>query len=403
MSDTILRIENLGKKFFLGHQTNGNLRQTFVQGIKAWLRPDSHTIEEFWALRNFDLEVRRGEVVGIIGKNGAGKSTLLKTLSRISYPTTGRFEIDGRVSSLLEVGTGFHGELTGRENIFLNGTILGMRRGEVRKKFDEIVAFSGVENFLDTPVKHYSSGMRVRLAFSVAAHLEPEVLIIDEVLAVGDAEFQNKCLGKMNEVSKKEGRTVLFVSHNMAAVETLCTRGIIMHDGMIQRDGTVTECIAEYARTISASSGTMTWRKAELEMEKPMEVLTCDVELRGSQPNHELIVKTLLKSNDAHRNAFIAYDLRFEDDSPVFQAIPTDKPFIPFRNEPQVIASAINLPPLIPGDYKLSVWVGPHYAETFDWQQDIVSFRIESSPMANRTHPHSKRNGFLVPTSSVIL
>src|SRR5690606_10332056 len=179
------------------------------------------------------FEIKKGEAVGIIGRNGAGKSTLLKILSRITDPSKGRFEINGRVSSLLEVGTGFHPELTGRENIYLNGTILGMRRAEIRKKFDAIVDFSGVEKFLDTPVKHYSSGMKVRLAFSVAAHLEPEILIIDEVLAVGDAEFQKKCLGKMDEVSKGEGRTVLFVSHNMGAVQGLCSRGILLTEGTV--------------------------------------------------------------------------------------------------------------------------------------------------------------------------
>ena len=179
--------------------------------------------EDFWALKDVSFEVKRGEVVGIIGRNGAGKSTLLKILSRITEPSTGRVEIDGRVASLLEVGTGFHPELTGRENIFLNGAILGMSRAEIRRKFDEIVAFAEVEKFLDTPVKRYSSGMYVRLAFAVAAHLEPEILIVDEVLAVGDASFQKKCLGKMGDVAKKEGRTVLFVSHNMQAVGSLCS------------------------------------------------------------------------------------------------------------------------------------------------------------------------------------
>ena len=188
------------------------------------LRPteQSGSREEFWALKDVSFEIKRGESVGIIGRNGAGKSTLLKLLSRITEPTTGRIELDGKVASLLEVGTGFHPELTGRENIYLNGAILGMKRAEIKSKFDEIVAFAEVEKFLDTPVKHYSSGMYVRLAFAVAAHLEPEVLIVDEVLAVGDAEFQKKCLGKMQSVSEKEGRTVLFVSHNMQAIRQMC-------------------------------------------------------------------------------------------------------------------------------------------------------------------------------------
>ena len=190
-------------------------------------------VEEFWALKDVSFEVKRGEVLGIIGRNGAGKSTLLKILSRITEPTEGRVTLRGRVASLLEVGTGFHPELTGRENIYLNGAILGMTRAEIRRKFDEIVAFAEVEKFLDTPVKRYSSGMYVRLAFAVAAHLEPEILVVDEVLAVGDAEFQKKCLGKMNSVATVEGRTVLFVSHNMAVVQHLCERVILLKNGVL--------------------------------------------------------------------------------------------------------------------------------------------------------------------------
>lgn len=249
MSKLAVRIENLGKKFVIGHRKDGDLRETFGNAIKGFFRRGVTGQEEFWALRNLDLEIKAGDVVGIIGRNGAGKSTLLKILSRITLPTTGRFEIDGRVSSLLEVGTGFHPELTGRENIFLNGTILGMRRDEIKGKFDEIVAFSGVENFIDTPVKHYSSGMKVRLAFSVAAHLEPEILIIDEVLAVGDAEFQAKCLGKMDEVSKEKGRTILFVSHNLAAVEHLCSTAILLDKGNALEQGNVSDVLGKYTRT----------------------------------------------------------------------------------------------------------------------------------------------------------
>ncbi len=202
--------------------------------------------EFFWALRDLSFDIERGEAVGIIGRNGAGKSTFLKVLSRITEPSTGFFELFGRVSSLLEVGTGFHNELTGRENIYLNGTILGMKRNEIRSKFDEIVSFSDVETFLDTPVKHYSSGMKVRLAFSVAAHLEPEILIVDEVLAVGDAEFQRKCLGKMDKVSKDDGRTVLFVSHNMGAVSKLCNRGIVLNNGEVVFNGDTEDAITNY-------------------------------------------------------------------------------------------------------------------------------------------------------------
>jgi len=249
LSDTAIKVEGLGKNYIIGHKKQGDFRNSVGDKLKGIFRPDASEKEIFWALKDINFEIKHGEAVGIIGRNGAGKSTLLKILSRITDPSTGRFEINGRVSSLLEVGTGFHMELTGRENIYLNGTILGMKRAEIRQKFDEIVEFSGVEKFLDTPVKHYSSGMKVRLAFSVAAHLEPEILIVDEVLAVGDAEFQKKCLGKMDQVSKNEGRTVLFVSHNMGAVEGLCQKGITLNNGEITYNGTSSEAINHYLNT----------------------------------------------------------------------------------------------------------------------------------------------------------
>jgi lipopolysaccharide transport system ATP-binding protein len=241
----IIHVESLGKKYVITHQRRrrqGTLRDAMTRTARgAWQRvchplsPNRELLdlEEMWALKDVSFEVQQGERLGIIGRNGAGKSTLLKILSRITQPTTGRVHLRGRVSSLLEVGTGFHPELTGRENIFLNGAILGMTRQEIKKKFDEIVAFAETEKFLDTPVKHYSSGMYVRLAFAVAAHMEPEILIVDEVLAVGDAQFQKKCLGKMQEVSKGQGRTVLFVSHNMNAVESLCQRIVHLRQGQV--------------------------------------------------------------------------------------------------------------------------------------------------------------------------
>lgn len=251
----IIKVQNLGKKYIISHKTNrasySTLRETITNGIKnlgtaLFKKGNNPAKEEFWALKEIDFEVQQGDRVGIIGRNGAGKTTLLKLLSRITDPTTGRIELNGRVASLLEVGTGFHPELTGRENIFLNGAILGMKRKEIKRKFDEIVAFAEVEKFLDTPVKRYSSGMYVRLAFAVAAHLEPEILIVDEVLAVGDAAFQKKCLGKMEEVSTKDGRTVLFVSHNMNAVTRLCTRSILLENGGIILDGTTHEAVLQY-------------------------------------------------------------------------------------------------------------------------------------------------------------
>lgn len=240
MSDTVIRVENLSKKYVIGHQRERYtaLRDVITNGIKSignrFLQKeyiDSAT-EEFWALKDISFEIKQGDRVGIIGRNGAGKSTLLKILSRITEPTNGKISIKGRVASLLEVGTGFHPELTGRQNIYLNGAVLGMERYEIKKKFDEIVDFAEVEKFLDTPVKRYSSGMYVRLAFAVAAHLDPDILIVDEVLAVGDTQFQKKCLGKMENISG-EGRTVLFVSHNIQAIRALCYRGILLDKGQI--------------------------------------------------------------------------------------------------------------------------------------------------------------------------
>ncbi len=251
--NSIIKVSSLSKKYILSHENKPSyktFRETLTNGIRNVLKAKQteHSVEEFWALKEIDFEIQKGERVGIIGRNGAGKSTLLKILSRIVEPTTGRIEINGRVASLLEVGTGFHPELTGRENIYLNGTILGMKRVEIKKKFDEIVAFSEVEKFLDTPVKRYSSGMYVRLAFAVAAHLEPEILIVDEVLAVGDASFQKKCLGKMEGVSKNEGRTVIFVSHNLGAVSSLCNKIIYLDKGKIVFNGDSQEGIELYQK-----------------------------------------------------------------------------------------------------------------------------------------------------------
>jgi lipopolysaccharide transport system ATP-binding protein len=252
MSDVAIRIEGLGKKYRIRHQRRERytaLRDVITDKVCSIFRPTptdaAPRVEDFWALKDASFEIRRGEVVGVIGRNGAGKSTLLKLLSRITQPNEGRIEMEGRVASMLEVGTGFHPELTGRENIFLNGAILGMRHAEIRRRFDEIVAFSDVENFLDTPVKRFSSGMYTRLAFAVAAHLETETLIVDEVLAVGDAEFQRKCLGKMSEVAQG-GRTVLFVSHNMGAIRRLTRRCIVLDQGRIRVDAPVDEAIDLY-------------------------------------------------------------------------------------------------------------------------------------------------------------
>ena len=252
MSQPVIRVEGLGKRYYLSHEKRSDtLRDSLTQKFRQLGRRLSGQrgeagAEEFWALRDVSFDVAQGDVLGIVGRNGAGKSTLLKILSRITEPTSGRATIRGRVASLLEVGTGFHPELSGRENIFLNGAILGMTRAEITRKFDEIVAFAEVERFLDTQVKHYSSGMYVRLAFAVAAHLEPEILIVDEVLAVGDAQFQKKCLGKMGEVARDSGRTVLFVSHNASALQAICRTGLWLQAGRVMQAGPIGECLSAY-------------------------------------------------------------------------------------------------------------------------------------------------------------
>lgn len=268
MKNLSIRAENISKQYRLGEIGTGTLshdlnrlwnkfrgkEDPYLKIGEANDRASKSVSDYVWSLKNINFEIEQGDVVGIIGRNGAGKSTLLKLLSKVTQPTTGSFKVNGRIASLLEVGTGFNPEMTGRENVYLNGAILGMRRNEIRRKFDEIVDFSGVERYIDTPVKRYSSGMYVRLAFAVAAHLESEILIVDEVLAVGDAEFQKKCLGKMGDVSKAEGRTILFVSHNMAAVKTLCDNGIVLEKGNLIYEGGIESAVDFYLKGDSESS-----------------------------------------------------------------------------------------------------------------------------------------------------
>ncbi len=297
VSTVAVSIENLGKRYTIAHQrANGDgMRHAIENGIRAplaWLRSSGHKKfrqQDFWALKHVSFQIKQGEVVGIIGRNGAGKSTLLKLLSRITGPTEGRIRLNGRTASLLEVGTGFHQELTGRENIFLNGAILGMTRAEIIRKFDEIVEFSGVEEFLDTPVKRYSSGMYVRLAFAVAAHLEPEVLIVDEVLAVGDAAFQKKCLDKMENFAQS-GRTVLFVSHNMEAVRRLCQRVILFDGGEVRADGDVDSVVENYFSRFSTGFGQQLRGADGLAIEKVVLKNDGGQETRQFCPGDDLII-----------------------------------------------------------------------------------------------------------------
>jgi lipopolysaccharide transport system ATP-binding protein len=296
---TVIKVENLSKQYRLGQVGTG----TISHDINRWWHrvrgkedpylkigeANDRTVkgesEYVWALKDINFEVQQGEVLGIIGRNGAGKSTLLKILSRTTAPTTGSVKIKGRVASLLEVGTGFHPELSGRDNIFLNGAILGMTRREIQSKFDEIVDFAGVERYIDTPVKRYSSGMYVRLAFAVAAHLEPEILIVDEVLAVGDAEFQKKCLGKMKDVSVKEGRTVLFVSHNMAAVTQLCNSAILLSKGTVEITGTPDAVIRQYLEGQDSHLGERVWNEEKAPGDHLVRLMACRMLQRGESVN----------------------------------------------------------------------------------------------------------------------
>jgi lipopolysaccharide transport system ATP-binding protein len=392
----ILEVQNISKKFLIQHQQLPYL--SFRDKLSS-LFSSKEATEEFWALRDVSFNIQPGESVGIIGRNGAGKSTLLKILSRITPPTNGRITVRGRIASLLEVGTGFHQELTGRENIFMNGSILGMKHSEIKAKFDEIVDFSGTEKFLDTPLKHYSSGMQLRLAFAVAAHLEPEILIIDEVLAVGDAEFQKKCLGKMETVNRS-GKTILFVSHNMAAVGNLCKRAILLDKGKLLREGPITEIIHEYQ---VAANGANSYEWSPKSPGNSAAYLNkVALNLRGTQPNYTLTVKSNIVSQSAHKDLFIAYDISNSVGIPILQAIPQLQPFIKFSDAGQTIETEIELPPMIPDQYKVSVWIGAHNADTMCWEKEVVAFEISESPAKGRNFPHSHNNGFIVPNSRII-
>jgi len=410
---TAIKVENLSKAYQLGEIGTG----TISRDIERWFAKVRGKEDPFlkigevndrtvasksgivWSLKDINFEIQEGDAVGIIGRNGAGKSTLLKLLSRVTSPTTGVIKAKGRIASLLEVGTGFHPELTGKENIYLNGAILGMRKKEIDRKFDEIVDFSGVERYIDTPVKRYSSGMYVRLAFAVAAYLESEILIVDEVLAVGDAEFQQKCLGKMKDVSTKQGRTVLFVSHNMTAVLNLCSKGIILKNGNLAFIGKTSECIALYQNNVIKNS--TEWLSEEI---SALPQLTkAHLSISGSQP--DLLLNIYIKiryPSEKFANAFIAFDIKNSIGITLMQAIPNITPFLaPIEPESDYYFQ-IKLPGLIPDSYFVSVWIGPHNNETYDWQKDILSFEIHESPTKGRVYPHHYDNGFIVPSSKII-
>ncbi len=406
----IISIENLGKSYLIGHQSKPAesytaLRDVIGEKAKSFGRKalnlargrqivsGDHT-EEFWALRDVSFDIDPGDVIGIIGSNGAGKSTLLKILSRITEPTRGRICLNGRVASLLEVGTGFHPELSGRENIFLNGAVLGMNRREILKKFDEIVAFAEVEKFLDTPVKRYSSGMYVRLAFAVAAHLEPEILVVDEVLAVGDINFQKKCLGKMSDVSKG-GRTVLFVSHNMAAVRSLCPRGVVLEKGHVAFEGPVIEAIEHYSNH-SVAEVCSKWTRNDSPTQSPIRIHQIESRLSGKQPCIKLHCDIAIECSQSCSRYFMAADIFHQSHSPIAQALPETECFIEGTPGIHDVHLEIDLPPLIPGIYSVDFWAGPHYKTGYDYVKKTISFEITESPIAGRSHPHKPEHGCIV-------
>jgi lipopolysaccharide transport system ATP-binding protein len=379
-NDFAISVENVGKKYVLRHQQEGRrykaLRDIIAGKAKSLVKFGSKknppAREEFWALRDVSFQIKPGDVVGIIGRNGAGKSTLLKLLSRITEPTTGRIRLCGRIASLLEVGTGFHQELTGRENIFLNGAILGMARAEIKKKFDEIVAFAEVEKFLDTPVKHYSSGMYMRLAFAVAAHLESEIMIVDEVLAVGDIEFQKKCLGKMEQVSGQRGRTVLFVSHNMDFISKLCTRAILLNAGKIEMVGAVDQVTHAYLNRGGTAAANFTAERPS----RSLRSVSLDEEALRQE---KLIVKINYKFFDKVINPAFGVVIYTESGNPIFGSNTLyHPPTHPIKSQSGEVMVSFGQLPLWPGRYYISVWLSDGWSP-IDHQENAVNFEYASA------------------------
>lgn len=368
MQDTVIKIENLKKRYKLGSIGGGTLSADLQSwwakktgkddpNLKIGEKRESGT--EFWALNGVNLEVKAGETLGIIGSNGAGKSTLLKILSRVTAPTEGEVKIKGRISSMLEVGTGFHGELTGRENIYLNGAILGMSRSEVDKKMEDIIEFSECRKFIDTPVKRYSSGMYVKLAFSVAAHLDSEILVMDEVLAVGDMKFQEKCLGKMGDVADKEGRTVLYVSHNMNTIQQLCSRCVVLDKGRIIYDGNVEEAIRIYMGTVKESPLKLNLEdfpraeehKSHVALMKKLEVLDADSSVFAQ--NSKMRFKLTLTANQQDLKMYIRAIIHYADGTPVTM-ITSKEAFEARCGEDKEVTFSLNTQYIVPGKYTLS-------------------------------------------------
>jgi lipopolysaccharide transport system ATP-binding protein len=408
MSQFAIRVENISKSFQIGQlQTNRTVREQLVQLARQLPRQFLRTFARkgpvvqnsiFWALRDVSFEVQQGEIVGIIGRNGAGKSTLLKILSKITLPTCGRVERYGRVGSLLEVGTGFHPELTGRENVYLNGAILGMKKAEIERKFDEIVAFAEVDQFLDTPVKHYSSGMYVRLAFAVAAHLEPEILIVDEVLAVGDTAFQQKCLGKMNEVAKG-GRTVLVVSHNLGVVQALCNRAIVLESGSVLADDTAARAAAAYLHMLEGQATQDLAARTDRSGNGLIRLTGVDISIDEHSPPVVLstgrparFVFTVDRPRSGMSCAFTIYD-QFGTPVTTFDSANAGREDAPL-NAPRVVCRLDELS-LLPGRYRIGVairWNGEYQDEL----ESAAYFTVQQGEFGGRPAPNDTGYGHVL-------
>jgi lipopolysaccharide transport system ATP-binding protein len=394
MGAIVLRASGLSKQYRIGARQDRHtqLRDRIAGAVTGALKSvlgqqrTASPSATIWALRDVSFDVRPGEVIGIVGGNGAGKSTLLKILSRITEPSSGTAEIHGRVGSLLEVGTGFHPELTGRENIYLNGAILGMRRAEVARKFDEIVDFAGVDTFVDTPVKHYSSGMYVRLAFAVAAHMEPEILVVDEVLAVGDAQFQKKCLGKMNDVSR-QGRTILFVSHNLDAVQRLCTRGILLDRGQVVADGSVTDVVTRYRTSDTTAEGLGVFNPAARRGTgwariTDIRLVTADGCRTGARAaDHDLTFEVDLATAEGagSRLRGLVLELAFssEEGHSLFSVLNVDDDGVELPDASTcTVRVRLSAPTLIPGRYRVRAFLGIPHLQHVDEIEDALEFEI---------------------------
>lgn len=402
MGFPVITVEGLSKKFTITHEGAHRytaLRDVFARKVKNVLTysGSQRTSEEFWALDDINFTISQGDRVAIVGRNGAGKSTLLKILSRISEPTKGVVKIKGRVSSLLEVGTGFHPELTGRENIFLNGAILGMKRAEIVRKFDEIVDFAEVEKFLDTPVKRYSSGMYVRLAFAVAAHLEPEILIIDEVLAVGDVNFQNKCLGKMDDVSKHDGRTVIFVSHNMGAVLQLCSKGILLSKGRVEKVGEAAAIVEKY---YSSQNNLVELSPKEHSEVSFVSFFTCDSSGEpkntfGHKEDVRIRVRVKINKIASYHNMGIC--LLRQDKKRVFTVNKLISELNPGNSGMIDVEFVINGGLIAPMDYSFLLALNSLADSTnYDWQEDVCPIKIYNDGIAGYAHPEGVDFGTII-------